>query len=140
MMHGDFHVKNVMIQDGECLLIDMDTLCTGDPIYEFAGMYLPYVAYAELDPEDPMKFFGISYEMSHRLFYETTAAYFKDGELPLDQVLIRARILAYTRLLYYCAVRKHMKPEQVPERTEFARTKLLELLPQTDELSAHVTY
>ncbi|MBO4251714.1 MAG: anti-sigma factor antagonist, partial [Clostridia bacterium] len=31
MMHGDYHVKNVMMQDGEVLLIDMDTLCVGNP-------------------------------------------------------------------------------------------------------------
>lgn len=140
MMHGDFHVKNVMIQDGECLLIDMDTLCTGDPIFEFAGMYLPYVGFGEIDPDDPVKFFGISTEVSHRLFYETTEAYFKDQELTFEQILVRARILAYSRILYYCAVGKHMKPEQIPDRTEYARAKLLELLPQTDELSAHITY
>ena len=27
MLHGDYHVKNVMLQNGEVLLIDMDTLC-----------------------------------------------------------------------------------------------------------------
>ena len=26
MLHGDYHIKNVMLQDGEALLIDMDTL------------------------------------------------------------------------------------------------------------------
>lgn len=29
LMHGDYHVKNVMLQNGESLLIDMDTLCIG---------------------------------------------------------------------------------------------------------------
>lgn len=27
MLHGDYHLKNVMMQNGEVLLIDMDTLC-----------------------------------------------------------------------------------------------------------------
>lgn len=34
MLHGDYHIKNVMLQDGEVLLIDMDTLCVGHPIFE----------------------------------------------------------------------------------------------------------
>ena len=33
MMHGDYHVKNVMLQNGEVLLIDMDTLCHGHPVF-----------------------------------------------------------------------------------------------------------
>ena len=31
MMHGDYHIKNVMMQDGEALLIDFDDrVCTYD--------------------------------------------------------------------------------------------------------------
>ena len=30
LMHGDYHTNNVMVQNGEPLLIDMDTLCMGD--------------------------------------------------------------------------------------------------------------
>ena len=42
MMHGDYHVKNVMLQNGESLLIDMDTLCYGHPIFELASMFNAY--------------------------------------------------------------------------------------------------
>ena len=49
MMHGDYHIKNVMLQNGECLLIDMDTLCHGHPIFELASMYNAYCGYSEVD-------------------------------------------------------------------------------------------
>lgn len=140
MLHGDFHVKNAMIQNGESLLIDMDTLCVGDPMFEFGGMYLPYVGFSEMDPEDSMRFFNIPLETSNRLFYDTLKEYFKGQSLSYEQALIRARILAYGRLLYYCAIGKHTKPEQIEARKEFAVGKLLELLPQTDSLSADITY
>ncbi len=140
MLHGDFHVKNVMIQNGESLLIDMDTLCVGDPIFEFSGMYLPYVGFSELDPEDSMRFFGISKETSNKLFYDMLRTYFKDAALSFDEALIRARILAYSRLLFYCAIGRHTKPEQVEVRKNFAIKNLIELLPQTDSLSAGITY
>lgn len=45
MMHGDYHFKNIMMQNGEVLLIDMDTLCHGDPIFEFAAIYNAYVGF-----------------------------------------------------------------------------------------------
>ena len=34
LMHGDYHTNNIMVQNGEPILIDMDTLCMGHPIFE----------------------------------------------------------------------------------------------------------
>ena len=140
MLHGDFHVKNVMIQNGESILIDMDTLCVGDPIFEFSGIYLPYIGFSELDPEDSMRFFHIPLETSHRLFYDSLREYFKGCSLSFEEALIRTRILAYSRLLFYCAIGKHTKPEELEKRKAHAVKNLLELLPQTESLSADITY
>ncbi|MBP3867991.1 MAG: phosphotransferase [Solobacterium sp.] len=140
MLHGDFHVKNVMIQNGESILIDMDTLCVGDPIFEFSGIYLPYVGFSEMDPEDSMRFFNIPLETSHRLFYDSLREYFKGCSLSFEEALIRTRILAYSRLLFYCAIGKHTKPEELEKRKAHAVKNLLELLPQTESLSADITY
>ena len=49
MMHGDYHVKNVMVQNGEALLIDMDTLCHGHPVFELASMFNAYLGFSEFD-------------------------------------------------------------------------------------------
>ena len=35
LVHGDFHPKNIMIQDGEPLLIDMGDICIGHPLYDY---------------------------------------------------------------------------------------------------------
>ena len=42
MVHGDYHFKNIMLQNNESLLIDMDTLCHGHPIFELASMVNAY--------------------------------------------------------------------------------------------------
>ena len=49
LMHGDYHTNNVMVQNGEPLLIDMDTLCMGHPVFELGSMFNAFVGYAELD-------------------------------------------------------------------------------------------
>ncbi|MBP5177508.1 MAG: anti-sigma factor antagonist, partial [Clostridia bacterium] len=49
MIHGDYHVKNVMYQDGEALLIDMDTLSVGNPVFEFGSIYNAYAGFSEID-------------------------------------------------------------------------------------------
>ena len=40
VVHGDFHPKNVMIQNGELVLIDMADLTTGHPLYDLGSMAL----------------------------------------------------------------------------------------------------
>lgn len=42
VVHGDFHPKNVMIQDGELVLIDMADLTTGHPLYDLGSMALTH--------------------------------------------------------------------------------------------------
>ena len=42
VVHGDFHPKNVMIQDGELVLIDMADLTSGHPLYDLGSMALTH--------------------------------------------------------------------------------------------------
>ena len=42
MVHGDFHPKNVMIQNGELVLIDMADLTSGHPLYDLGSMILSH--------------------------------------------------------------------------------------------------
>ena len=39
LLHCDFHVKNIMMQNDDLLLIDMETLSTGHPIFEFGAIF-----------------------------------------------------------------------------------------------------
>ncbi|MBP5694130.1 MAG: anti-sigma factor antagonist [Bacilli bacterium] len=69
LIHGDCHVKNVFIQEDEPILIDMDSMQIGANIFEYADLYIPYVAYALDDPTNQEKFFGISAKICSDLFY-----------------------------------------------------------------------
>ena len=42
VVHGDFHPKNIMIQNGELILIDMADLTTGHPLYDLGSMALSH--------------------------------------------------------------------------------------------------
>ena len=69
LIHGDCHVKNVFIQESEPILIDMDSMQIGSNIFEYADLYIPYIAYGLDDPENQEKFFGISAKVCKDLFY-----------------------------------------------------------------------
>lgn len=42
-VHGDIHPKNIMVQDGELLFIDMADMSYGHPIWDYAGMALTHI-------------------------------------------------------------------------------------------------
>ena len=135
MLHGDFHVKNVMIQNGESLLIDMDTLCVGNPVYEFAGMYLPYIGFAQIDPEDPVRFFGLKPEVTEELYYKIMKFYYADKPEELDKALKKAIVLACARMMYYCAVMKHVTEQNRDAIIAMCRDNFNKLLPELDDLA-----
>lgn len=61
MIHGDIHAKNIMMQDGEPLLIDMDEIMRGHPIYDIAGIYFVYTYLTSTGRNERM--LGMSAEM-----------------------------------------------------------------------------
>ena len=51
VIHGDFHIKNIMHLKNESLLIDMETISIGHPILELACSYSIYEGFECLDPK-----------------------------------------------------------------------------------------
>ena len=100
VVHGDFHMKNVMVVDGEPLLIDMDTLTQGSPIFDLQGVYVAYQAYEADEPGNTMAFFGIDGDMGSFVWRRTIAYYFdqKDAET-LSRNEDRIRLAAAVRFL-----------------------------------------
>ena len=68
LLHGDFHTGNVFLQNGEPVLIDMDSMSTGHPIVEISDLYYFYVVLGENDPTVVEDFMGFSYETAKRFF------------------------------------------------------------------------
>ena len=135
MMHGDFHIKNVMLQDGEVLLIDMDTLCTGNPIFELGQMYNAYRGFSETDHENVKRFLGIDYETADRFWRSCLSGYLgTDDEAKLDEVEKKAKIVGYSRILRREI--RHGKGETEYSRNQiaFLKENLPKLVMEVDSL------
>ena len=136
MMHGDYHVKNVMMQDGEVLLIDMDTLCMGHPVFEFASIFLAYVGFLEQDHSIAMDFLGIPYESAVEVWEKTLRLYCgTDDEAVLSAFADKAMIVGYTRLLRRTIRRNGYDTEDGRSRIELCKSRLAELLARVDSLT-----
>ena len=133
LMHGDYHTNNIMVQNGEPLLIDMDTLCMGHPVFELGSMFNAFVGYAELDHQNMMDFFGYSFETAGRFFNMSLKMYLgTEDEAVCQSVAEKAMIVGYTRMLR----RAIRRPQEADSPAKIARCKemLAQLLAKTDSI------
>lgn len=136
MLHGDYHIKNIMQQNGENLLIDMDTLAMGHPIFEFAAIFLAYIGFSSIDHNNVKGFLGIPYEQAQR-FWKATLRYYFDTEDKdaLQEIENKAAVIGYSRVLRR-TYRKAKESEDYKARLiEYCKNALCTLVPQTDSLS-----
>lgn len=100
LLHGDYHTNNIMVQDNEPLLIDMDTLCMGHPVFELGSMFNAFVGYAELDHQIIMDFLGYSFETAGKFWNMILKMYLgTDDEEICRSVAEKAMVIGYTRML-----------------------------------------
>ena len=133
LLHGDYNTNNVMVQDGEPVLIDMDTLCMGHPIFELASMFNAFVGYSELDHQNMMNFYGYSFETAGKFWNTSLKMYLgTEDEAVCQGVAEKAMIIGYTRMLRRAARR----PDEADSPAKIARCKemLAILLEKTDSI------
>ena len=128
LIHGDCHFKNIMVQQGELLLIDMDTLSVGHPIFELAQLYAPYVAFEEDEPGNCKRFLGIESKFAKDLYFALIKKYFgKDDPVILDKI----RLIAYIHMVWWNRVNE---PDN-KVRFEGCKGRLLSLLDKYDDVN-----
>jgi hypothetical protein len=133
LMHGDYHTNNIMVQNGEPLLIDMDTLCTGHPVFELGSMFNAFVGYSELNHQNMVDFFGYTFETAGKFWNLALKMYLgTEDEAVCQSVAEKAMIIGYTRMLRRAARRPHEADS--PAKIERCKEMLAMLLEKTDSL------
>ena len=133
LMHGDYHTNNIMVQNGEPLLIDMDTLCMGHPVFELGSMFNAFVGYSELNHQNMMDFFGYSFETASKFWNLALKMYLgTEDEAVCQEVAEKAMVVGYTRMLR----RAIRRPHEADSPAKIARCKemLALLLNKVDTL------
>ena len=135
MIHGDYHTKNLMLQNGEVLLIDMDTLAVGHPIFELGSMFNSFRGFSERDHEVIREFQGFDFETAQIFWNKVLKAYLgTTDEKKIREVEDKARIIGYMRLIRRSIRRNGLETEKGREDIAFWKERLLALLDKTDTL------
>ncbi len=135
MIHGDYHTNNVEVQDGEVLLIDMDTLSFGHPVFELASMFLGFVGFGEMNRESAEKFMKLPYETMCRIWKKSLALYLgtEDPE-KTGSVEKKAMVVGYARLMRRTIRRMGTDSREGAAIIARCRAHLEELLAEVDFL------
>ncbi|MBR6547908.1 MAG: anti-sigma factor antagonist [Clostridia bacterium] len=133
LMHGDYHTNNIMVQNGEPLLIDMDTLCMGHPVFELGSMFNAFVGYSEINHDNMMAFFGYSFETAVEFWNTVLQMYLGTTDQAVCQsVAEKAMVIGYTRMLRRAIRRPH--EAESPANIAHCKEMLQKLLSKVDTL------
>ena len=100
MLHGDLHIKNIMQYEDEALLIDMDTLSAGHPIYELACIYNAYEGFGICDPNVFKNFLSVDESVVKPLLHRILELYLDtDDEDRINEVKEKASVIGLLRVL-----------------------------------------
>jgi len=103
LVHGDFHMQNVMFQNDEPIIIDMDTLGIGHPLFEITFVYYSLILFDMARPEKTLEFFGLPYEVCKKIYHDTFELVFKDkSEEEKKDIQSKIEMLANIRMSYRC--------------------------------------
>ena len=132
LVHGDFHIKNVMMQNNEALLIDMDTLGIGNTIFELTPMFLTYVGYPSTEPGNLQSFLGISDEQGEIIFNQAIKKLLStDDENTIKTTLNKAALLGYMWL----TLKTHLFEPENKVRLEHSIKMVNDLINVVDTLN-----
>ena len=135
VIHGDIQMKNVMLSEDEPMLIDMDNLSTGQPIFDLQALYVCYKAFLEDEPDNGLKFLGISKEMCDRIWDGVINEYFSDRSVTeRAQIVDKIRVVAYIRFLQMMVISDNKDDELTKLRIKHSIEHLNELTRRISDL------
>lgn len=136
LVHGDIHMKNIMVVDNEPMLIDMDTISTGQPIFDLLGLYISYMAFPEDDPGNLLSFFGIPDEWGKRIWNKIIEYYFDTtDEKMISGINSKIRLLAMIRFLYILSSTELALDDLGEKRIRRAQEHIAELIGSVRDLT-----
>lgn len=135
MVHGDIQMKNVMLYQGEPMLIDMDNMGTGDHIFDMAGLYVTYKLFNEDEPDNTEKFLGVTKDRCDEIWKYIMKYYYADADAAsLSVYEDRIRLVAMIRFLSIITGGRMADKELTERRLKNCRDDIDRLLDRLDTL------
>ena len=127
-IHGDCQFKNIMLSGGEPMLIDMDTLSKGSPLFELAALYNCYIAFEDACPGNSENFFGVSEELTGKMMDRLMSACLPVySEEPFERAEKKVQLLGSFICFHFFVQYMSEEEDNMKKAGEIFRKRLAEL-------------
>lgn len=118
LLHLDFHEGNVMLQGDELVLIDLDDICTGNPLFDLINHHSSHIVAAESAPEVIKISLGMNVDEAlamHRVMLKTYLG--TDDDAVVDAHVQTMRLIMLFNMLMFLAKSRDSK-NMTPDRAQ----------------------
>ena len=138
LIHGDYHPNNIMVQNGELILIDMGDMTIGHPIFDFLATAATQVNLVKLSPEYAEFHTRMPAELITKTWRRLIDSYFADYP-KAERSRIEDQICIFSKLKVALApyFGRGATPEIIQASIEDAKTNFL---PKIDSLIGSVDW
>ena len=135
VIHGDSQMKNIMLVDNEPMLIDMDTLTEGHPIFDLQSVYITYFAFEEDDENNSMDFLGIGNDVAAKVWNDFIGYYFETkDEKRISELRDKISVLGCIRFIFLLSLGNGSEDKLFKLRIKHTVQRLKELLARVTTL------
>ena len=119
-LHGDYNAKNVMVKDGEVLLIDIGDAAVGHPAFDIAGLILTYLIMPNATtPERVLALLGFDPALAQNMWGVMCGTYFMTGDpQEIGRITNMLMPLALLMMTYHSFHYGVMDEESIKARVE----------------------
>lgn len=131
-LHGDYNPKNVMLRDGEVILIDIGSGSVGHPVFELAGLMMAYVQLPKSisGPKVARQLLGFDLELAPQMWRIMLSTYFEtEDSAELERISSMLLPVMQLNILYQGFTRNQLTEEEAIQKVNaLVRGSLLRTL------------
>lgn len=133
LVHNDLHLGNVLSLNDDWMIIDLDGMTKGHPVFEFGAIFATYYAFFENDHAGLEDFHKIPWSVATQLRHDLLRRYY-DGvcEEKIKEIEKSVAFIGYVRLIAFLIARPGFSAD-LPNVAN-AVAKLREMLPTLSTL------
>jgi len=131
-VHGDFHVGNVMYENGHYMMIDMDNVGIGHPVFDLSALFMSYLFIPTYQPDVTKQVFDMSAGEAMLLWHTLIEEYFHpEGD---HDITWYTHMIAPWGMIRYLLALYRQTPEDTKKLLTIYREKLFPRLRAGAEL------
>lgn len=134
MLHCDYHTNNLMQMNGEALIIDMDTLSHGHPIFELANTYTAHKGFSEHMKGMTENFFSFPVSVANDVWDRFLPKYLgTDDKEYVAAVEEKTRLLSFLRIIQHIVKRGDQENPEGKADLDYYVSKVVELTEKVND-------